>query len=176
MQTNYLFCPSLLQAHVCNWELHGSPPKLRLWPNKAVYPHLSQLLEVPRPPASSTAAHSPQHGTTSSNSSSSGNDDNTSSSSTPATTEHLLDWALLQQLLQSGNWASTGSLQLLAGGSDALLPARYETHDRLLNQVAGRMQVRAVCQCSLVRAPPSGFSSYSSESCFAQQSLATRDM
>lgn len=52
-----------------------------------------------------------------------------------------MDWSLLMQLLQDGGWAANGSVSIQAGGSDALLPARYETHDRLLCQVSGRQRL-----------------------------------
>ena len=53
----------------------------------------------------------------------------------------MVDWGLLQALLQSGRWSSNGALQLLAGGHDALLPASYQSCDRLLCQVSGKQQV-----------------------------------
>ncbi|KAF6255410.1 hypothetical protein COO60DRAFT_1661632 [Scenedesmus sp. NREL 46B-D3] len=56
----------------------------------------------------------------------------------------LINWPLLQQLLQDGQYQAQGGLQLLAGGRDALLPAKYETHDRLLCQVSGRQQLLLV--------------------------------
>jgi hypothetical protein len=115
----------MLQAQVCNWELSGTPTNLRVWPNKAVYPHLTQLIQLTPAAAvtsSSSAAPAP-HPTA------------------PAAAEHCLDWALLAELLQSGAWSSSGSLHLLAGGSDALLPARYDTQDRLVCQATGRQRV-----------------------------------
>ncbi len=123
----------LVQADICTWQLvpgdssdssSGSASGaastapgagvagvggIRLRPNKAVVPHLPQLLHS----TASAAAHQAMD---------------------PATTATevaaLLDWALLQQLLDDGEWAGAGSLQLLAGGRDSLLPARYHTRDR----------------------------------------------
>lgn len=60
---------------------------------------------------------------------------------TAAAGQDVLDWCLLQQLLHSGQWAQRGSLHLLAGGSDALLPACYHTCDRVLCQVSGRQRL-----------------------------------
>jgi hypothetical protein len=57
----------------------------------------------------------------------------------------LLDWSLLQQLLRDGQYQAQGGLQLLAGGRDALLPAKYDTHDRLLCQVGGWWAWRNPC-------------------------------
>jgi hypothetical protein len=62
----------------------------------------------------------------------------------------LLDWSLLQQLLRDGQYQGQGGLQLHAGGRGALLPAKYETHDRLLCQV-GRAWVAWVwVDCRIV--------------------------
>jgi hypothetical protein len=118
----------MLQAHVCNWELSGTPSNLRVWPNKAVYPHLTQLLLTPAAVTTTTTSRS--RGTAPA-----------AQPATPAAAQHTLDWPLLAALLQSGQWTSAGSLHLLAGGSDALMPARYETQDRLLCQVTGRQRV-----------------------------------
>lgn len=131
---------------MCNWELYtnntaggeatpATTTSLRVWPNKAVHPHLTQLLQIGNtvtasPPTTSTAAQQQQEPTAA------------APSNNAATTSHaVLDWPLLQQLLHAGLWAPTGSLHLVAGGNDALLPARYETHDRLLTQVSGRQRV-----------------------------------
>lgn len=136
----------LEQARICNWKLSGSPTCLRVWPDKAVYEHLHHLLHSTTaqgliPNAGSTAPGqpvTPDSGTTSTAAPAS----TTLQPPSPVSTgQHLLDWALLEQLLQLGTWASSGSLQLLAGGADALLPACYETHDRLLCQVSGRQRL-----------------------------------
>lgn len=129
--------------HVCNWELSATPTtSLRVWPNNAVQPHLTQLLHV-TPVGAPTTTAAPS---------------STDIGSTPQqqqqqqlAAQHILDWALLQQVLQAGHWAPAGSLHLLAGGSDALLPARYETRDRLLCQVSGRQRL-------LLLAPDQAFS------------------
>lgn len=136
---------------MCNFELSGTPARVRLWPNKAVYPHATKLLKVtpvattptannstPTAPKPDLATTQDSGSRTASNTSSLQQTDPTADSSS---VHHILDWPLLQQLLQAGHWTGAGSMQLLAGGNDALLPARYDTSDRLVVQVAGRQRV-----------------------------------
>ncbi|KAF8063107.1 CPI1 [Scenedesmus sp. PABB004] len=112
----------LLHVHVCEWELPASGAGARLWPNTTVWPQLGALLRGPPAPGGGAAGGAGATG---------------AASAAPA----LLDWAVLRQLLAYGGYAPQGSLHLLAGGRDALLPARYATRDRLLAQVAGGARV-----------------------------------
>jgi hypothetical protein len=135
-------CLSALQAHICNFELSGTPARVRLWPNRAVYPHTHKLLKIT--PLSNTPTD-PHNGpdpkqSSGSRGSSSGSVQQTSLAA-DSSVQNILDWPLLQQVLQAGHWTGAGSIQLQAGGNDALLPARYHTADRLLVQVSGRQRV-----------------------------------
>lgn len=47
----------------------------------------------------------------------------------------LLDWPQLAQLLSAGCWLSYGSMSVLCGSEHALLPAKYESYDRIISQV-----------------------------------------
>lgn len=113
----------LMQALVCTWELKAVSAGARIWPNTAVWPHLSRLLQMaPTLPPKQTSKPT------------------TAAAAAPRGSSPI-DWAQLQQLLSDGQYSSTGQLHLLAGGRDALLPARYETSDRLICQVAGRQKL-----------------------------------
>ncbi len=50
-----------------------------------------------------------------------------------------LDWQWLRRLLHGHSIGGVSSVQLQIGSSDALLPASYQPHDRLLVQVAWRV-------------------------------------
>lgn len=127
-----LFVPlDYLQADVCIWELspqsgHGNATRTagaiaRLWPNTALWPNLPQLLSTEQ---------------TSRDFSSPSTADEVPAANPPPSTASLIHWGALQQLLTDGKYQQKGQLQLVAGGRDALLPAQYHTHDRLLCQVS----------------------------------------
>jgi hypothetical protein len=113
----------LAQVHVCDWELQGNKAAASSRSSKAqLQPNLAVWQHLPQLLQPSSAVGSLE--------------------------AHLVNWPLLHQLLHDGQYHAQGSLQLLAGGRDALLPAKYETHDRLVCQVSRRtaLQVAAYGQ------------------------------
>lgn len=103
-----------MQVELASWQLSGAQEHVTVQPNPAVCPHVLQLLHPTMAASAVTAA---------------------AATSSSAAAESLIDWRALQRLLPEGQWATSGSLHLLAGGSDALLPARYAQQDRLFCQV-----------------------------------------
>jgi hypothetical protein len=108
---------------------HGGP-LVWLQPHTAVALGLPQLLESTRAQGQAKTLQQHQSTKQTSASTSAPNASEASEAAAAAGCAGLLDWGLLQQLLDAGQWSSAGSLHLLAGGSDALLPAKYDVSDR----------------------------------------------